>query len=128
MERLCWAIRWVFLRAVAAKVLLLHMSVHVALINKGDFILATIFAFHNWFLLFSNDCVVRLLKVPCRCRAGRLLHLQDQHLFENRSPDTVPFIPGHGGQGFVAHGGQQRPAHVLLQGTRLYQIRENGPR
>ena len=39
--------------AFAAKVLFRDLAVDVALIHKRDFILATIFAFHNRFLLYD---------------------------------------------------------------------------
>ena len=42
--------------ALAAQVLFGNLAVYVALVNKGDFIFATMFAFHNRYLLILRKC------------------------------------------------------------------------
>ena len=48
------------LRALAAKMLFFHMTVDITLVNKGHFILATIFAFHKSYLLHISVLLITM--------------------------------------------------------------------
>ena len=55
------------------------------------------------------------------------LDLENQDVFQDVRPDPVPELPGNGGQGLIPHGGQKRPALVLLQSPGLSQVAQDGP-